>query len=629
VADVGGRLRRGGDGAAAADACESAAHRVRRGGGGGDTIKLPAYTQHTFHLCWCVSRILFFVIYALAVVKIKEARKFCLVYLTGYGISIILTAIVAALAKSSSGISYGAALGLSIAAVVVELATFFAPVLFTSEAERPPIDVEHQIERSELWCILILGESMLSIVATVVPSTDMRLAHGTYGIAILCFTIMYVLMKGYMASQPHAHSGLDTHANDLGLHRTVFHTWFQLPLTFSLFVLGVGLKFCMKYGVENMTYSKAAGSYSPYKERYAWMVSISAGCAMFFMATSRYSHEWSNYTLWNTSVTRKWFRLIAYLIAGAVIPLALMVGTVEVPYPNATVTADDCHRQRLARRGGDAAAASDDCVDGGAGRVRRGGGAAAADAGSELVQSGESALVFLIAVLAIVFVSWLADLFSAPNEETLKELHDFHRAQKMMIATNAANSTEKHPSPGRKSTSHAGAGMDENAASAFKLAAEQSTNRGIRGGGKILRFSDKNMAAAIRQNKEENGKVGTKSLFMSYQKILDKHDPGSHMSSQSILSRQKWQKGGGLAAMMKNGKDGAKKKMSMDGLGMALTKRGSVKVDNLGTVSEGAAGSAGSAGAAFGGPNKRGKRPTKVQVAPEVSPEKKSSTSTV
>ena len=62
----------------------------------------------------------------------------------------------------------------------------------------------------------------------------------------------------------------------------------QLPLTFSIFCCGVGLKYCMKYGVENTTYSTADGNYTPYKQRYAWMVSISAGCALFCVTSSRY-----------------------------------------------------------------------------------------------------------------------------------------------------------------------------------------------------------------------------------------------------------------------------------------------------------------------------------------------------
>ena len=44
----------------------------------------------------------------------------------------------------------------------------------------------------------------------------------------------------------------------------------------------------MKYGVENTTYSTADGNYTPYKQRYAWMVSISAGCALFCVTSSRY-----------------------------------------------------------------------------------------------------------------------------------------------------------------------------------------------------------------------------------------------------------------------------------------------------------------------------------------------------
>lgn len=103
---------------------------------------------------------------------------------------------------------------------------------------------------------------------------------------------------------------------NIGLHRAVFHSLIQLPLTFAIFCLGVGLKFCMKYGVENTTYSASAGNYSAYRQRYAWMITISAASALFCVSLSRYAHEWSNYRLWGTCMTRKWLRTVHFVIAG-------------------------------------------------------------------------------------------------------------------------------------------------------------------------------------------------------------------------------------------------------------------------------------------------------------------------
>ena len=167
-----------------------------------------------------------------------------------------------------------------------------------------------------------------------------------------------------------------------------------------------------------------------------------------------------------------------YLIAGSVVPLALLVETTKV-YNNATAIAADCGAPGGAsreRRGGDAdAVVSDGCDN--ATRVRRGGDAAA---DYVVVQSGESVLVFLGALLAILIVSWLVDLFSAPSDETLEELNDFHIAQKMMIASKTSSTSAHAHGTGTLNAS----GMDAGAASAFKIAAEQSQNRGIRGGGK-------------------------------------------------------------------------------------------------------------------------------------------------
>ena len=133
------------------------------------------------------------------------------------------------------------------------------------------------------------------------------------------------------------------------------------------------------------------------------------------------------------------------------------------------------------------------------------------------------------------------------------------------------------------------------------------------------------MAKAIQINKGEKGKVGHSSLFKSYQQILDEDDPGHHMSSENIKNRQTWQKMGGLASMTGPKKKGSKG-MSMDGLGMALTKRGSIQLDKGDNGSSGAGdgsssgGGSKSASSAFSGPNKRGKRPTRSQVAPAPEP---------
>ena len=295
------------------------------------------------------------------------------------------------------------------------------------------------------------------------------------------------------------------------------------------------------------------------------------------------------------------------IVEAAIVPLALLITTIKVDTANSSYTAnEDCSRMR---RGGDSDAAAD-CE---AHRARRGGDA---DTGYTEVQSGQTVFVFLVALLGVLFISWVVDLISSPNAETLKELKDFHRAQEMMIATIKGEQPTQQNTVGH---------LDATAENEFRLAAEQSTHKGLRAGGKILRFSDKNMAAAIRKNKEEKGKVGSKSLFFSYQKILDERDPNNKMSTENVKRRQAWQKSGGLAAMMnRGGKGKAGQSISMDRLGLALTKRGSIKGQgSIDTVDES---SDGAAAAAFI-TNKKGKRPSKVQVAP--APQQKGSASSI
>jgi hypothetical protein len=308
---------------------------------------------------------------------------------------------------------------------------YIAPVFLTKQSEQPPLDVEHQIERSELWCILILGESMLSIVASVVPSPDVTEAQTTYATGALSFIIIYMMMETYMASQPHAHSGLDTHANDLELQWAVYHSLCQLPLTFSLFVLGVGLKSAMKYGTENDSYNVESGNFEPFKERNAWMISGAASTALVWITLSRYAHEWSNYCLFGSKrFTRKMMWMLQLLFSLSLLPVAMLVSTTA---QGDTDTHTDDH----------------------------------ADESGVHTSDGQSILVFLLVVLLVVVSTCVLDKVANPPKSIWKGLDEFVTAQEQ-LANSTAGGIDKH---------------DSEFNTAFKAAAVVGTSGGLRTGG--------------------------------------------------------------------------------------------------------------------------------------------------
>ena len=90
-------------------------------------------------------------------------------------------------------------------AIAAELLMYVA--VAASPQRRVALNIWHSIERNMLWVVLILGESLISIV---LPSLDCQCEAGHYVVLFLAFTLVYHLFKMYAHVQP-ASSGRDRH----------------------------------------------------------------------------------------------------------------------------------------------------------------------------------------------------------------------------------------------------------------------------------------------------------------------------------------------------------------------------------------------------------------------------------
>lgn len=76
-----------------------------------------------------------------------------------------------------------------------------AALLFRRRAsKRLPINVEHNIERNELWVILILGETVIQLVS-VKPAELTQLTFEYYAVVAVCFSMAYLLLQIYIKGQ--------------------------------------------------------------------------------------------------------------------------------------------------------------------------------------------------------------------------------------------------------------------------------------------------------------------------------------------------------------------------------------------------------------------------------------------
>jgi len=514
--------------------------------------------QPRFMTIWGISRIVMALLYAAAAgFNQKHGWKMSAIYATFLTISGFIILLVGNLSDGSPTVVEP----IVILIVMLEFAMYPAALVMLEEDEQLSIDVEHNVERAELWAVLVMGETMLTLVQGASEKYDPEYpADQEYYVAVFFgFMIEYMLLEFYSHSLPHGHHGMDTHIYDLSQYGSILYDFLHLLSTLGLFGFGVGLKYTMKYG----HYKDGA-----YLEQHYCFFIVGCLClAIVGMNAGRYVHEWADFEV--CGIKRRNWWLANFLIAGSVVPLALAVS-----------------------------------VDEATGAV-----------------TGVRATHFLGAIAAIVSLTMIIDGIAQPTKEVkedfekfLEETHHITQeggipsgvdaskvdAELLQKTTSEAMIADKFRKKGEVKLRFSSKAMNAaREAFHFQVDVEEGGGSGAGTGAGFKRAS----FARVRQ-------VG---LFSLYQENLDLTDPDNTLSNKS-LAKQMWKR-----ATMRASIGGSFKRGSIGGgFKMASGQLGNVEETTELKPSASAAGSA--SGSEPEASSAMRKRTAKVAPAPEPAP---------
>eukprot|EP00041_Stephanoeca_diplocostata_P019520 m.422178 g.422178 ORF g.422178 m.422178 type:complete len:852 (-) comp21327_c0_seq1:259-2814(-) len=256
------------------------------------------------------TRICFALLYVAAVRFEESTRAMCKWYIYGFLIScaILLTGSCIGHHAEADSREF-----LWTAAVLVEMIMYPLTSYLTPEEDQLPIDMDHNIERNELWIVIVIGESMLSLVTT--PRDLSASGVDFYFTMALAIGIVIELMRIYEQSQPEHEIGFDQHANDISTSRGMLFNFFHLLISIGLFMVGVALKFFMTYVKE------------PEKEKtlYAVMFTSGISIALFFINMARCTHKWGSYPVLGYENGRTYLLVLHHALSFGIFPLGFTV----------------------------------------------------------------------------------------------------------------------------------------------------------------------------------------------------------------------------------------------------------------------------------------------------------------
>jgi low temperature requirement protein LtrA len=212
-------------------------YRLAKLGGTGAVIAMAASAQDavgtkatTFALSYLVTRLLLLALYARAYRHVRDARATIVIYLIGTGAGATLWA--ASLAASGH-VRYG----MWAAGILVEAA---APVVATRHGGGVPLHLDHLPERFGLFVILVLGESVASIVVGV-HNTDW--APASVVVAVIGFAVVAMLWWLYFDLGGAAGKrNLIDDGDDQESGVADAYVYAHLPLILGLVIVAVGVE---------------------------------------------------------------------------------------------------------------------------------------------------------------------------------------------------------------------------------------------------------------------------------------------------------------------------------------------------------------------------------------------------
>eukprot|EP00049_Salpingoeca_infusionum_P027069 m.30112 g.30112 ORF g.30112 m.30112 type:complete len:496 (+) comp9246_c0_seq1:226-1713(+) len=212
-----------------------------------------------------VTRVIFAATYLWVQTKQRQGKRL----LRRYAVCLVISMVCAVTAAFyADGAAYFWAFGLLVEGIMYPLGYAIGG------DEQIAINSAHILERNHLWVILILGESIISLITT---------AHDTfswhfYVAVVLGFMLVYTLFQVHMTS---AIFTLDRH----NIHQTplggLLMSTFLFFATAGLLGVGIGLKLLVSYP-----------DGQKYKRDYAWLLSASTTITLACFCFARSVHRW-------------------------------------------------------------------------------------------------------------------------------------------------------------------------------------------------------------------------------------------------------------------------------------------------------------------------------------------------
>lgn len=253
-----------------------------------------------FTVGYLVTRVLLLLLYARAWRHVREARTTVGIYLVGTAVGATLWAVSLLVPGPAKFVLWG--LGLALEAV--------APLVATRRGDNAPLHIEHLPERFGLFVILVLGESIASVV-TGMHDTHWDLTSVV--VAAVGFAVAAALWWNYFDLG--AAAGKEQLTSEDDVQRTANpdrYVYGHLPLTLGLAAVGVGIEQYIVHPVGELT---AGGRWA-----------LCAGAALFLVGTAVI-----------ISGDRGW--RAAWPWPAAAIPVVLAVGVLDELLPAVSVSA--------------------------------------------------------------------------------------------------------------------------------------------------------------------------------------------------------------------------------------------------------------------------------------------------
>eukprot|EP00730_Choanoeca_flexa_P002385 TRINITY_DN11030_c0_g1_i3.p1 TRINITY_DN11030_c0_g1~~TRINITY_DN11030_c0_g1_i3.p1 ORF type:complete len:968 (+),score=195.47 TRINITY_DN11030_c0_g1_i3:165-3068(+) len=265
------------------------------------------HAEGTFRIGLSVSviltRLAIIGVYILTAIFAPKARALSKTYVAGFCLALMLW-LTAAVWSSQSEASAAVPTFWGIA-MVAELLIY--PLAALKEANRISLNIWHVMERQMLWVIVILGESLISIV---LPELPCECDTEVYVVIALSLLLVYNIFRSYINVQPDHETG-DLHAlQGSFLVGWLWCVWLGMA-TFAAFLLGVGTKLVVIHANDGQ-----------YIRSYAWLLCGSFFLIKLFLSLARLCHNWTGpVMLWGVS----WGRVILLLVPPMLAAFSLLM----------------------------------------------------------------------------------------------------------------------------------------------------------------------------------------------------------------------------------------------------------------------------------------------------------------